>query len=1607
MRNRNAVRRTVRAASALVIGAVVVAAWAVPALAAGAGDPPWWVGVTLGTTNNENGVQQIEYSPDGVTAPDEVGGQSCRKLVPNGGSRYMYLAVGDWYYPPGAGPGVTLVVEYYGANSVPFTVQYDAADGNAYKAATSRTTGSSGTWKKAVFWLPDPRFAGNQNGGADLRVATSNAADDFFIASVALARPVGPYVKGDQDADFSGETFGASQKVVATHYFYWYDIYSRAHFIDGDGTDALTEHPAMIPGIPGCEYIAGSGIEVPSDFSCLATADHRRELEDMAAAKVDIAMPVYWGGTDNMAFSVQGLHQLVAAMDQMVVEGHNPPKIAMFYDTSTLQCCDAVFNYRENKSNLTTEDGRNYFIKQVVDFFSMIPPRYWARIDGKPVVVTYVSGWTSGYNQQAFDELDARFAQVFGGLNAYVIRDVSWSGVTTESTIRFGAALNGPYIYGAAAVGPGYDDSAVQGRTPRIRPRNNGQTYIDDWSYVIANYSGNFVAAETWSEYHEGTDIANSREYGRQYINLTQEYASRFKGNWGGVDNAIVLDNTIPSTQYAGRMVTVTVTVKNTGSTTWSEAGGYRLGAVDDSDPFYSGTRVTLPAGTNVAPGQTYTFSFTMTAPAAGSYVTDWRMVHDGTGWFGETHRETVAVVNAAPVCRQETVSNALRNPEFDGTGGAKSANVTGSVPNDWRAFAVSPGTGEIEVQPLAANELYPGSPATHAVRWKIGVGPGGGPGGDSALDKWGSLAEPILPNHVYRLLVDVRDGGTYGGSPAFVAALQLFDGSQTYQRGQGYSMDPGAAFETTGITIGSASDSGYLGVRFDVGGDVNRSVFLDNARVHDVTEIDRMVNGGFENSATRLLNWRFFDTTAGNSASLSSEAHSGANAALLVRNTTDGDTGLDLDSAALHVAALGGESLNVACYAKKVSGDDSTRLGITVAYFDQSHVFLGTQTGKLTAPGSAYEQVYLSVTVPEAARYISVAFRVASSGGGPYVGSYLIDDVVVTRQAIPREGNILTDGDFEQVPADWGTEGSDLYDLLTIPAWRAFAVNGAYGFYYGRSEAASSGLVGMEIGRTATGAGGDAALDKDDPNVAESVPAAERIYRLLVDAKDGGLYGGTPAMNIGLFGGQPPWDRHQWVRVYSFDPGSEFETVGVLAKSTATGTQLGVRFDTAGADANRSVYVDNARVHDVTYGQNRVINPGFENSASRVLQWRFFAVAGATGSVSISSDAYSGSRAALLERTNSDGDLGLDLWGSGYGVPTLGGETITVSFAAKKVSGDASSRLGLQVATFDANGTFLGDAFGTRYEVGSGGYTVFTTRPLTLGSGVRYVSMGWRCHNDSGSAAPGAYLLDEASIVATEPAPPTPVNILTNGDFEADPDGTQVTGHDFVNTTTITGWRAFAVSGAAATMRVTSEAASHGAKGMMLARDPGYEAPGDRGFDNANEHFELKPGLFYHAEFWVKTGNTDGSNQTYRFNFPLFACQYLEADPGSTGNLTATATWQKVVAPVFRYPGATQAHIAWRAVEDGGEDAIIVAMPQVIGRPVAQDIDGDGDVDLSDFGIFQSCFNGPNRLWKAASDDWRCACLDAPSDQDVDLSDFGVFQSCFNGPNRPPKCGG
>jgi hypothetical protein len=110
-------------------------------------------------------------------------------------------------------------------------------------------------------------------------------------------------------------------------------------------------------------------------------------------------------------------------------------------------------------------------------------------------------------------------------------------------------------------------------------------------------------------------------------------------------DDSRVISHTIPAVVSPGITYNISITFENTGSTTWIP-DNYSLGAVGDSDPFYSGNRIPLP--TSVPPSGIVKFSFSLTAPLSeGYYMTDWRMVNDDASrWFGRTAARKVKVGN-------------------------------------------------------------------------------------------------------------------------------------------------------------------------------------------------------------------------------------------------------------------------------------------------------------------------------------------------------------------------------------------------------------------------------------------------------------------------------------------------------------------------------------------------------------------------------------------------------------------------------------------------------------------------------------------------------------------------------------------------------------------------------------------------------------------------------------------------------------------------------------------------------------------------------------------------------------------------------------------------
>ncbi len=114
-------------------------------------------------------------------------------------------------------------------------------------------------------------------------------------------------------------------------------------------------------------------------------------------------------------------------------------------------------------------------------------------------------------------------------------------------------------------------------------------------------------------------------------------------------DAAFVGQN-IPAVMIAGQSYTVSVTMRNTGGTTWTAGQSYRLGAQNPHDNFIWGmNRVALASTDAIGPGQQKTFTWTVIAPLLpGTHNFQWRMVQDGVAWFGQRSVDAAVAVQAA-----------------------------------------------------------------------------------------------------------------------------------------------------------------------------------------------------------------------------------------------------------------------------------------------------------------------------------------------------------------------------------------------------------------------------------------------------------------------------------------------------------------------------------------------------------------------------------------------------------------------------------------------------------------------------------------------------------------------------------------------------------------------------------------------------------------------------------------------------------------------------------------------------------------------------------------------------------------------------------------------
>lgn len=176
-------------------------------------------------------------------------------------------------------------------------------------------------------------------------------------------------------------------------------------------------------------------------------------------------------------------------------------------------------------------------------------------------------------------------------------------------------------------------------------------------------------------------------------------------------NGATFVSQSAPSIMVTGKGYTVSVTMQNTGTTTWvGGAGNFRLGSRNPTDNVnWGGSRVDV--GASVPPGGTKTFTFPVTAPGtAGAYNLQWEMVQDGVGWFGDT-TVNIPVSVLAPTSLSSNWTSLTVSPTSgtaDVTSGVLNVSAFGSVQSAVTGDAITGVTLYYDNSPIKSQAYTP-----------------------------------------------------------------------------------------------------------------------------------------------------------------------------------------------------------------------------------------------------------------------------------------------------------------------------------------------------------------------------------------------------------------------------------------------------------------------------------------------------------------------------------------------------------------------------------------------------------------------------------------------------------------------------------------------------------------------------------------------------------------------------------------------------------------------------------------------------------------------------------------------------------------------------------
>ena len=249
-----------------------------------------------------------------------------------------------------------------------------------------------------------------------------------------------------------------------------------------------------------------------------------RQIDQAQGAGIDAFVLNWWGQKNRTE------KNLKAMLDIAARKGY---RVAVDFDFKNSPVMGGVASYADNLRHLHTVHAAH--------------PAY-LRYQGRPVVFFFnvsalpLATWQSlrdqvdpGRNALWIAEgIDLKFQPAFDGHHLY---STTWPNrIPPAQTLpKWGDRLrtynrqNGTAKLWVATVMPGYDDRKIRSKSGFARSRDGGEYYRQNWQAAIASRP-HWVVINSFNEWAEGSHIEPSQAHGSLYLDLTREWAARFKG---------------------------------------------------------------------------------------------------------------------------------------------------------------------------------------------------------------------------------------------------------------------------------------------------------------------------------------------------------------------------------------------------------------------------------------------------------------------------------------------------------------------------------------------------------------------------------------------------------------------------------------------------------------------------------------------------------------------------------------------------------------------------------------------------------------------------------------------------------------------------------------------------------------------------------------------------------------------------------------------------------------------------------------------------------------------------------------------------------------------